>query len=102
MTDLVDISEAALLHNLRVRYEKDLIFTATGPIIVSVNPFRDVGLFTPEHIATYLRAGLWPLCLLVLLVLTLRVVLPHHQALRTQYDNCLHICLGWLYALISI
>ena len=38
--DLVDLHEAALLHNLRERFFQDEIYTYVGPILVSVNPYK--------------------------------------------------------------
>jgi len=40
LLDLGDFNEGALLHNIRVRYFKDDIYTGIGgPILISVNPF---------------------------------------------------------------
>jgi myosin V len=44
---LPQISEASLLHTLRVRYRRDDIYTAAGPILISINPYKDV-LLTDE------------------------------------------------------
>ena len=39
---LEDISEATILHNLRLRLQKGDIFTAIGPVLVVVNPYEPV------------------------------------------------------------
>lgn len=37
---LPNITEASLLHSLRVRYERDEIYTSAGPILISINPYK--------------------------------------------------------------
>ena len=39
---LPNISEASLLHTLRVRYSRDEIYTNAGPILISVNPYKNI------------------------------------------------------------
>ena len=39
-TALLHLSDATLLHNTRMRYLRDDIYTYVGPILVSVNPFK--------------------------------------------------------------
>jgi Myosin heavy chain len=39
---LPNISEASLLHTLRVRYHRDEIYTNAGPILISVNPYKTI------------------------------------------------------------
>ena len=34
------LTEASVVHNLRVRYEREVIYTSVGPILISVNPLR--------------------------------------------------------------
>lgn len=38
--ELADFSEMSLVHTLRTRFLRDDIFTAVGPILVSINPYR--------------------------------------------------------------
>jgi hypothetical protein len=38
------VSEASLLHALRVRYRRDEIYTSAGPILMSVNPYKALAL----------------------------------------------------------
>ena len=41
---LPNVTEASLLHALRVRYSRDDIYTSAGPILMSVNPYKTVTL----------------------------------------------------------
>ena len=37
------ITEDEILNTLRRRFESDLIYTTIGPVLLSVNPFHDMG-----------------------------------------------------------
>ncbi len=39
---LSHVSEASLLHALRLRYRRDDIYTNAGPILISINPYKNV------------------------------------------------------------
>jgi len=43
------LTEAALLYNLRVRYAQDKIYSSAGSILVSVNPFKALGIYTQQE-----------------------------------------------------
>lgn len=52
--DLVKFSklnEASLLQNLRVRYMKDDIYSRAGSILISVNPFKQLPIYTSARMA---------------------------------------------------
>jgi myosin-5 len=51
MVKFAKLSEATLLHNLRVRYARDDIYTRAGSILISVNPFKRLSIYTPERMA---------------------------------------------------
>ena len=38
MVQLNDLNNPSILHNLRIRFQKDIIYTSVGQILVSVNP----------------------------------------------------------------
>lgn len=40
MVKINDLNEAAVLHDLRLRFKKDVIYTYVSSILVSVNPFK--------------------------------------------------------------
>jgi len=55
---LGDFNEAALLHNIRVRYADDNIYTSIGfPILISINPYADLPLYGTEKQRQYRKAG---------------------------------------------
>jgi myosin heavy subunit len=57
MVKLGDLHEAALLHNIRLRFSQDHIFTYIGPILVACNPYKQLDIFTPAVIYGYSRAS---------------------------------------------
>lgn len=56
LLELEDLSDLDLLRALWLRYERTLIYTWVGSVLVSVNPYRDVGAFRPEVAAGYASA----------------------------------------------
>lgn len=60
MDDLVqmdEITEQMITHNLRKRFHNDQIYTNIGTILISVNPFRRLPLYTPSVIDDYAHRG---------------------------------------------
>lgn len=57
MKDLLllgDFNENTSLHNIRVRYAKDQIYTAVGvPILISFNPYKRLPIYTKEIAQNY-------------------------------------------------
>jgi myosin heavy subunit len=47
-----DLSEASLLENLRRRYEKDMIYTYVGTILIAINPYKDISSAYGEQAMT--------------------------------------------------
>ena len=48
-----DLNEMSILHLLRIRFKKDIIYTSISAILVSVNPFKLLPLYTPEILDKY-------------------------------------------------
>ncbi|KAG8364986.1 hypothetical protein BUALT_Bualt18G0055600 [Buddleja alternifolia] len=54
--DLIQLSylnEPSVLHNLQYRYSQDIIYSKAGPVLVAVNPFKDVQLYGNDFVTAY-------------------------------------------------
>ncbi|XP_010268832.1 PREDICTED: myosin-2 [Nelumbo nucifera] len=54
--DLIQLSylnEPSVLHNLQYRYSRDMVYSKAGPVLVAINPFKDVQLYGNEFITGY-------------------------------------------------
>lgn len=47
MVEMAELSEGAILHNLRIRFENDDIYTYISSILVSMNPFKMLPIYSP-------------------------------------------------------
>lgn len=58
MGRLSELSAPCLLHNLVVRYRANAIYTYTGPLLISINPFQRLpGLYDEATMAAYKGAS---------------------------------------------
>lgn len=53
MAELTHLNEASVVHNLRMRYQSDLIYTYSGLFLVTVNPYCPLPIYTNEYINMY-------------------------------------------------
>uniref|UniRef100_A0A669C7U1 Myosin X, like 1 n=2 Tax=Oreochromis niloticus TaxID=8128 RepID=A0A669C7U1_ORENI len=54
MSALAELHEAAIMHNLYQRYQKDSIYTNIGSILAAVNPYKQIpGLYDLERVDLY-------------------------------------------------
>ncbi|CAM9464777.1 unnamed protein product, partial [Phaeothamnion confervicola] len=53
LTTLDDLNESSLLNILRTRFKKDRIYSNIGTILVSINPFKPLALYTPQAMEEY-------------------------------------------------
>jgi myosin-5 len=54
---LTHLHEPAILHALRLRYDADIIYTATGPILIAVNPFKKMDIYSTHMMEQYCQQG---------------------------------------------
>ena len=55
---LTHLHEPAVVHCLRKRYERDMIYTNTGPILIALNPFKKCGhLYNDAIMKLYWERG---------------------------------------------
>ncbi|KAK2816615.1 hypothetical protein Q7C36_022886 [Tachysurus vachellii] len=47
------MSEAAFIENLRRRYKENLIYTYIGSVLVSVNPYKELGIYSKANMERY-------------------------------------------------
>ncbi|KAJ2898309.1 Myosin type-2 heavy chain 1, partial [Coemansia aciculifera] len=55
LTTLSYLHEPAVLYNLKRRYEQRMIYTYSGVVLVAMNPFDPVPLYSPEYMGRYAR-----------------------------------------------
>lgn len=53
LINISDLNEMSILHNLRIRFKEDKIYTSISSILISVNPFKLLPLYTPEVLDKY-------------------------------------------------
>ncbi|XP_062873463.1 myosin Ic, paralog b isoform X2 [Trichomycterus rosablanca] len=46
-------SEVAFIENLRKRFKENLIYTYIGSVLVSVNPYKELEIYTKQHMERY-------------------------------------------------
>jgi myosin heavy subunit len=50
LVDLDELSEGAILHHIRNRFQKKIIYTHVGSILVAVNPFENLPIYGERDI----------------------------------------------------
>eukprot|EP01018_Ginkgo_biloba_P030759 Gb_31402 [translate_table: standard] len=56
--DLVQLNylnEPSVLHNLHNRYAQDVIYTKAGPILIAINPYKDLSVHGNDFLHAYRR-----------------------------------------------
>ncbi|XP_047182059.1 myosin-2-like isoform X4 [Vigna umbellata] len=54
--DLIQLSylnEPSVLHNLQYRYAQDMIYSKAGPILIALNPFKNVEVYGNDYVLAY-------------------------------------------------
>ena len=57
MVKLNALNDPAILYNLRLRFSQDVIYTYVSTILVAVNPFKMLPIYTPEVLDQYIEKG---------------------------------------------
>ena len=57
MAELTHLNEASVVHNLKLRYQSDLIYTYSGLFLVTVNPYCPLPIYSNEYIRMYKGRG---------------------------------------------
>ncbi|XP_056418485.1 unconventional myosin-Ia isoform X2 [Hyla sarda] len=58
---LNSLSEDSLLENLKERFKNDEIYTYIGNVVISVNPYKQLSIYTPEKVEEYRNCNLYQL-----------------------------------------
>ncbi|XP_028807595.1 myosin-2 isoform X2 [Neltuma alba] len=53
LMQLIYLNEPSVLHTLRFRYSQGMIYSKAGPILIALNPFKDVQSCGNDHATTY-------------------------------------------------
>ena len=53
LTELAELTEDSLLSSVKKRYDEGLVYTDVGDILVSLNPFREVPIYSAECSGMY-------------------------------------------------
>jgi len=76
LVDIPHLNEPSILEAIHLRYKDDIIYTYTGKILISLNPFKNLDLFTDDMISKY--------------KLNSAILEPHvYQIADTSYKNLL-------------
>jgi myosin-5 len=56
LTSLQNLHEPAILNALRERYMSDIIYTNTGPILIAINPYKRLDVYSAAEIENYRKS----------------------------------------------
>lgn len=57
LVDLDELSEGAILHHTRLRFQKKVIYTHVGSILVAVNPFESLPIYGERDVRRAVEAS---------------------------------------------
>ncbi|XP_024991696.1 myosin-1-like [Cynara cardunculus var. scolymus] len=52
------LSEPSVLYNLQYRYDRDMIYSKAGPVLVAINPFKNIPLYGDDYVEAYKRKSI--------------------------------------------
>ncbi|XP_055807191.1 myosin-2-like isoform X2 [Solanum dulcamara] len=53
LIQLCYLNEPSVIHNLQYRYAQDRIYTKAGPVLIAVNPFKEIQLYGNKLVTAY-------------------------------------------------
>ena len=53
LTELTFLHEPGILHVLKERFDESVLYTHAGPVLVALNPFKQVDLYSKEYVDRY-------------------------------------------------
>ena len=51
------LNEPAILHSLHLRFKKDVIYTSIGDVLIAINPFKRLTVYSDENLSRYQSVG---------------------------------------------
>eukprot|EP00928_Gymnodinium_smaydae_P099354 TRINITY_DN9454_c0_g1_i1.p1 TRINITY_DN9454_c0_g1~~TRINITY_DN9454_c0_g1_i1.p1 ORF type:complete len:946 (-),score=264.08 TRINITY_DN9454_c0_g1_i1:112-2949(-) len=54
---LEEVGEAALLHTVRLRYSRNIIYTRVARTLIAMNPFQDLPIYSSQYVDRYVAAA---------------------------------------------
>ena len=57
MAELTHLNEASVVHNLKLRYQSDLIYTYSGLFLVTINPYCPLPIYSNDYVRMYKGRG---------------------------------------------
>ena len=52
------LDEPNIMHNLEIRYESEKIYTSTGPILIAINPWKELSIYGYDFMDKYKDHGM--------------------------------------------
>ncbi|CAK8683010.1 unnamed protein product [Clavelina lepadiformis] len=56
---LDQLTKEAFMDNLKLRFQRGRIYTYIGEVVVSVNPYKSMNIYTPEYVKDYKGREFW-------------------------------------------
>ena len=54
LINLPHLNEPSMLNSIKIRYHNSNIYTYTGPILIAINPFKNIDIYSEKHINDYI------------------------------------------------
>lgn len=56
---LDEITKDAFMENLKLRFQKERIYTFIGEVVVSVNPYKTLDIYGPDQVKEYQKSEIY-------------------------------------------